>query len=84
MSTIISYLNSLRLSLIQWTCLVLAGAVGALVVAFRAQGSQLHRAQIQLLLATMRQSDTNKEAAVVKAREAFQIAMKDYQDHEGK
>lgn len=84
MSTLLSWLSSLRLSLIQWTTLILAGTVGALVIALKAQGTRLHRAQIQLLLATMNQTDTAKEEAVTRAREAFQAAMKDYMDAGGK
>ena len=84
MTTLLSYLSTLRLSLVQWITLILAGAVGALVVALKAQGTRLHRAQIQLLLATMNQSDTAKEAAVVKARDSFQAAMKEYLDAGGK
>lgn len=84
MNTLLSYFATLRLSLVQWTTLFLAGTVGALVIALRAQGTQLHRAQIQLLLATMNQSDTAKELAVIKAREAFQVAVKEYQDAGGK
>lgn len=84
MNTVLSYLSTLKLSIVQWSVLLLSGAVGALVIALKAQGTKLHRAQIQLLLTTMAQSDTGKELAVTKARETFQAAYKDYTKAGGK
>lgn len=74
----ITFLTGLRLSLIQWTLLTLGSALGVLVLAFRAQGSRLHEAQISLLLATTRNADDTKTLAVVKAKERLALAMKDY------
>lgn len=81
---LMTWLKSLRLSLIQWGLLTVAAAVGWFVVAYRIQGGELHRAQIALLLATIRQSDTGKEVAVTRARERFNQAMKEYSDAQKK
>lgn len=78
MSTILSYLSGIKLGLLQWALLSLATVLGGLIIAFRAQGSKLHAAQIQLLLATVNNSDTGKEAAVVKAKASLADALQDY------
>ncbi len=73
-----TWLASIRLSLAQWGLLSLAVALGIAVVAFRLQGSQLHKAQLALLLATMRQADSGREKAVEAARDRFNVAYKEY------
>ena len=83
LNSVLSKLSSLRLSLYQWTFLTLAVAFGALVAAFRAQGTALHKTQIQLLLATTRNSDSAKELAVKIAKDKLQAALADYYRSQG-
>lgn len=75
---ILSWFTNLKLSILQWALVTLGTAVGVLVYRFKVQGSQLHETQIKLLLATINQSTTLKEAAVVKAKQQLQGALKDY------
>ena len=78
MTSILTWLNGLRLSITQWAFVSLAAVVGGLVLALRLQGSRLHETQIKLLIATVNQSDTLKEQAVVLAKTKLQAALKDY------
>lgn len=77
----IDFIRGLKLSFSEWAALVGAALVGLLVAAFRAQGRQLHKAQVQILeqrLDARSQQDakdtTKALAAYDKAKEAYKAA----------
>ncbi len=82
MATILSKLadfgNNIKLSLTQWLLLLLATTVGALVAALRLQGSQLHKAQVDLLESRVDNTIANDEEARVAAVQKFQAAYTAY------
>lgn len=78
MTYLLGLLNSVKLTIIDYSMLVLAAIVGFLVIKLRLQGSALHAAQVALLKtqydAAMSQQDKN----VDDARDAYNQAMAAY------
>lgn len=77
-------LNSIKLTATEWLVVMLSVGISGLLVAFRLQGSKLHKTQIDLLQSQVNQTeeeDTQKEA---KARSKFERAYKHYKNSGGK
>lgn len=53
MNSIINFLSSLKLTLLQWIAISLAAIVGGLVALLKIQGGRLHAAQVAVLKANM-------------------------------
>jgi hypothetical protein len=74
----IAWLSDLKLSLSQWLLLLLATCVGGLVVALKLQGSQLHKAQVELLSSRVKQTTDVDNEARKEVLDTFQAAYKAY------
>jgi hypothetical protein len=76
MSTVLSYLNNIKLSLSQTAYGLAALVITGLVVTLRLQGTKLHNTQVELLRlkygATIDQQDKLVEAARAKFLDAMQ------------
>lgn len=74
-TTLLEYINKLKLSLSQWIILSLAAIIGGLVTAFKLQGKSLHKAQVDLLesqlVGRVRQDDKDVEDARSRYHEAL-------------
>jgi hypothetical protein len=81
MSNVLTFLSNLKLTLSQWLLLCLSTAVGLLVVALDLKGTQLHKAQVNLLQAQFGNAMSLQDAKVDAARIAFEAAVNDYEGH---
>lgn len=77
---ILGWLSNLHLSLAGYAIALLSAATGALIIAFKLQGSSLHKAKVELLLSKWSLTNTQDEKAVEEAKSAFQKALKEYDD----
>ncbi len=80
MTKLLTFLSSVRLTITQYATLSLAVALGALVVAFRIQGSRLHSAQISLLTDHLNTLQNQRDQDVATATERFNKALEIYND----
>jgi hypothetical protein len=78
-STIFSYLGSVKLTITQVAFGLMAGALGLLLAAFELQGSRLHKAQVGLLQAKFGAAMDQQDAKVDAARKAFLDAKAEYE-----
>lgn len=78
MNNIIQWLESLKLSLIQWAGLSAALIIGSLVAALEIQGGRLHKAQVELLRVRANEQIGLSDAAVAQAKQAFEAERKAY------
>lgn len=76
----ISWLRSITLSLSQWLILTLAAIIGALVVALRLRGGQLHKAQVDLLASQIERGNEKDQESLQRAREAYETALRAYEE----
>ena len=83
MSTILTYLSTLKLSVQQWIILSGATLIGALVVALELQGTRLHKAQVDLLEANLRSKLSVDDSNVQAAQAAFDKALAEYRGKQG-
>lgn len=83
MSTILSWLSTIKLSLKQIAAISVATIISGLILALRVQGSRIHRLQVQLLELNFHASQDKQDAAVDAARAAFNRAKKAYVDNGG-
>lgn len=74
----IAWLNNKVLSASQWLLLSMAGAIGILVVALRAQRTALHKAQVDLLRTSVELDTAQDDEKVARAQAAFLKALKEY------
>lgn len=79
MNYITTLLSSIKLTLIQWTVLVLAGVIGFLVIKLRLQGSTLHAAQVALLKVQYDAAMATQDASVAQAQADYNQALSEYQ-----
>lgn len=75
MSKVLDFLGNLHLSLLQWLLLSASTVIGGLVIALKAQGSRLHKAQVQLLSIQYSTAIVKQDADVEKAKEAYRTAL---------
>ena len=78
MQAILAIAKNLKLSLEQWVFLLLAGAIGVLVVLFRIQGGRLHEAQVSLLLQQLDSTLKQQDLKIANARRAYEDAVGSY------
>lgn len=76
-------LDKITLSLTQFTVLSLSLALGALVIAFKRQGTALHQAQVELLVGNLRLVDKTDQEAVSRARTRLTTAIAAYKASAG-
>lgn len=75
---LLSYLGSVKITLEQGFIGVLVAIIGGLLIAFKLQGGQLHKAQVQLLEQQLNKTQADDDQAVLKARDAFSQALQEY------
>lgn len=74
MTKLLSYLGQVKLSIQQYTLIILSGAVGILVLMLKLQGSKIHSLQIQLLTQQFKTIDDSDDAAIASAKARLQSA----------
>ena len=80
LDSVFNYLKDLKLSLESYGALSLAALVGFLVLALKLQGGKLHKAQVELLRATVENQQDAEDARVASLRSAFNKAYQAYKD----
>ena len=78
-----SFLSNLKLTIMQWVSLTMAGAIGVLVLLLDQKGSALHRAQVQLLEAHMDTQQLANDQKVQAAKDRYGKVRQDYLDSHG-
>lgn len=74
-----AWLQSLKLSLVNWLSLTAIGVIGLLLVLLRGRTIELHRARMALLKAEIDNEIKQDDERVAAAREAYEQALKDYE-----
>lgn len=74
------WLRGLKTSLIQWSVFTIIASIGVLLVLLRYRTLELHRAKMALLQAEIDNEIKQDEAKVASAREAYERALKEYED----
>jgi hypothetical protein len=75
----ISWFNNLRLSLTQWLLLSVSAVCGLLVLALRIQGSRLHKAQIDSLMAGIRYRNVAEDGNIDILRDRLEQEIQEYE-----
>jgi len=84
LTSIFNYVKNLQITVQQAAIGAVAAMIGALILVIRAQGSQIHKLQVQLLeknISTVLDKDND---AVSSAKSAYQEALDSYLAHGGK
>lgn len=76
----IALLSNLKLSLYQYTFLILAAIISFLVIALKVKGSELHAVQVQLLENSLKVALQKPQADVDAARAKYDAALKHYEE----
>lgn len=74
-----TWLQSIKLSLLNWITLSFIGIAGLLMVLLKARSLELHRAKMALLKAEIDNEIRQDDEAVAKARAAYNQAVKEYE-----
>lgn len=75
-----TWVNNLRLSLVQWLLLSVSATAGLLVLALRIQGSRLHKAQIDALAAGIKYRNVAEDANIDRLRDQLEQQIQDYEN----
>lgn len=73
-----SILSNIKLSIEQYVGIMAAAAIGLLVLALRIKGSQLHKAQVDLLRSQYANALGKEDGLVAAARSKYLRALEDY------
>lgn len=71
MPVILTFLRNLRLSFVQWLCILGAATIGILVLLLKAQGRELHRAKLGLLDSRLKAREASAAADTTAALAAY-------------
>lgn len=78
MTKVLSILSSIKLSLQQWLLVTMAATIGLLVVAFRVQGTRLHKYQVMALSAAIDAAQGQEDDKLASLKEKFYSTLQEY------